>query len=206
MRDQDLIIALIILAFSGLSTLASWLQKRRQEREQGSLDPNAPPAPRPLAREATPPSSEPKADWEEQLRRLLEGEGSFQPPETPPPVLQSPVRPAPPPLPEPVPSEAARSEPERYPRIHIELPDAAQAYKRAAQAPEIVALPTRRSREIAEPERRRSSGHPRRAVSPVAAAAIAQLRTRHSAQQALITATILGPPKAFASPDRESYG
>jgi hypothetical protein len=198
MREQDIIIALVILAFSGLS---AWLQKKRQAREQGQLDQSLPPTPRPNAHKSAPPPSEPKLDWEEQLRRLLEGDKPLRPREMMPPVLEKPARPMPPPIPEGAPVEGTPSETGGFQRANVQLSEAEEVYKRAVQVSETLPIHPRQSDEATEPARRfaLTSGRSQRVVSPLAATAIAQLRTRQSVQQAFITATILGPPKAFAS-------
>ncbi|MCI0534507.1 MAG: hypothetical protein L0Z50_04700 [Verrucomicrobiales bacterium] len=197
MREQDIIITLVILAVSGLSAL---LQKKRQAREHGQLDhPDRPVAP-PTTRESTPPSSEPKPfDLEEQLRRILEGDRPEPPPAPAPPPIQVP-RPAPPPLPDRPRAEVIYVETEKplaAPAID-QLPEAVRGFERA-QLPGTVGTHSRRADEATAPAGTSISARPARATSPVAAAAITQLRTRQSVQQAFVTATILGRPKAFSS-------
>src|SRR5687768_15204094 len=134
MREQDLIITLVILAVSGLSAL---LQKKRQTRERDRLGQPQHPAAPPTTRESTPPPSEPKLfDLEEQLRRLLEGDRPVQPTAPTPPFIEE-TRPTPPPLPKAVPAEVIYSETEEpAARAMGQLPETAPAYRRAAHLSE----------------------------------------------------------------------
>jgi hypothetical protein len=87
-----------LLIFVGLSVLSSWLKNRNAEKEADDL----PPPPR-IPRRGQPdrpaqPAREQKpVSWEEELRRLLEGESPAAPP--PQPILVERRAPEPPPLP-----------------------------------------------------------------------------------------------------------
>jgi len=84
-----------LLVFLLISGAAAWL-KRRQHTDEPTSSPEPPPAsPRPVP--GAPPSEAPRcaptSSWEEELRRLLEGETPLPPPRPVP----SPARPQPPP-------------------------------------------------------------------------------------------------------------
>ena len=87
-----------LLIFVGLSVLSSWLKNRNAAQGADDLPPppqiprrDQPPRPSRPTREQKPSS------WEEELRRLLEGESPAAP--TPPPIRVEHRAPAPPPLP-----------------------------------------------------------------------------------------------------------
>ncbi len=198
MEDQDRIITLVILAVSGLSTL---LQKKRQERGDRQLpgEPNRPVAPT-TSRESTPPPSERKPfDLEEQLRRILEGDTPAQP-EAPRPRPIQEALPIPPPLPPlaPPPIVCAETE-EPAARAMGQLAESAQAYSRAAQLSEAATTRLRQVEAATEHARAAQPAGQRSGRSLAVAAALAQLRTPETVQQAFITATILGPPKALVA-------
>jgi len=197
MREQDLIIALVILAVSALST---WVQKKRQEQARRELtDTRGQPRPAPGPRADAPTVEEPKPfDLEEHLRRLLEGDKPVEPP-PPPPEIPNEPRPAPPPLPTFTPAEVVYTESaEPAAQAMGQLSEATQAYARAAQLHEATAARLRQTDRATEQARPVMPGRVRRTSSPAVAAAVAQLRTPQNVQQALITATLLGPPKALA--------
>jgi len=118
-----------LLIFVGISVLSTWL-KRRQKPD----DTSTPPLP-------SQPQRTPKsANWEEELRRLIEGEEA---PAAPPPVVvQETPRPAPmpralqpPPLPRPAPVVIAPEENEEDKGLTVQLPtltQSAQAYLRGS--------------------------------------------------------------------------
>src|SRR5882762_1809663 len=89
---------IFLLVFVVISMLHSWWKKKKGEPETNTESeswpgqkPGRPPAGRPAGRPAPPPSK--AANWEEALRRLLQGEEPARP--TPPPVVVQ----VPPPLP-----------------------------------------------------------------------------------------------------------
>jgi len=111
---DSLLPLLVLLLISGA---AAWL-KRRQHTDETESSPEPPPAsPRPIpgAPPASAPRPAPASSWEEELRRLLEGEMPVPPPrpapsparaQAPPPIQPQRLPPAPrsvpPPLPRPV--------------------------------------------------------------------------------------------------------
>jgi hypothetical protein len=79
-----------------------------------------------------------------------------------------------------------------------QLTDSAKAYMRAAQLPEAAAARLQQVTEATEHARPALTARAQRAPSSAITSAIAQLRTPQTAQQAFITAIIIGPSKALA--------
>jgi hypothetical protein len=211
----------VVLAIVVISAVSSWLQKRnqkdgqaepwggeddeayRQQQQRSGGSPSAPNPNQPL-------------NWEEELKRLLEGkpplDGTAGTPPPPPP-------PPPPPLPatvsresEAVPEESLPSREGSSPRrdtsydslpaptkplVHLE--QNTQAYQRATQLHETVAAHLRRVHELTEkqgkplaaPRSRRRDDD-----SADARAVVALLRRPSTARQALLASFVLAPPKA----------
>jgi hypothetical protein len=208
----DNLIGLVI--FLLIAAISSWLKRRQGGQEEGEPMPPPPRRSRPAGLPQEPPVAEEPAkplSWEEELRRLLEG----QPPETqappaPPPVIVESPRPAPmaapPPLPE-TPAHRHRSvfdvieekspvelevEPDFRPLP--ELTESAQAYQRASQLGRTV---EEHLREVTE-HRVGTTSVQRKAGTPEAVTALAWVRHRQSLRSALLTSIILGPPRALA--------
>lgn len=100
----------IFLLIAGGSALFNWLQKRKEAAEEWKdLPPPNRPAP-PRDRSSPPPASQPAktTNWEEELKRMLEGTVPTTRTPPPPPVVV-PERNVPPPIPRPTPPP--RSEP-----------------------------------------------------------------------------------------------
>jgi hypothetical protein len=210
----DSLLGLII--FLAISVVASWLQKK-QRRGEGE---EAPPAPSRQPREAGPPDLAQPAphkpvSWEEELKRLLEGQlGQPEPtPQPPPPVILPMPRRAPttpPPLP------ASQAPPPRHlhrsvfevaeeqnptdvdvsPRFHA-LPTLTESALTHEQASQLGRTVEEHLRQVTERPVGATSVH-RRAASPEAAAALALLRNPKSARSAILVSLILGPPRALA--------
>lgn len=90
---------LVILVIMAASAIFNWLQKRKQgdEDEWSGLDkPSQPPSPTSTSRKTT--------NWEEELRRMLEGETPAAPPAAPPVIREQRT---PPPLPRTTPAPLA---------------------------------------------------------------------------------------------------
>ncbi len=200
---DQLIIAVIILAISGISTL---IQKKRQRQGEGQSPP-APPSPRqrrPTRPQAEPSPSESKPlDWEEQLRRLLEGEPAAPEPKPSPPspplVLETRASP-PPPLPASATPQMVYTETEEEAaRSLAPLTQSAASYDRASHLQDLTAARLREASGRTDHPTAPARVARRTAASPALAAALAQLRQPQTVQQAIITSLILGPPKALAS-------
>jgi hypothetical protein len=186
---------IFIIAIVVLSLLHSWWKKRQEAQEQNRQPepwPGQPPGRRPpgpaSARPAPPPSK--AASWEEELRRLLEGEEPARP--VPPPiVVPQPVPPplprtaAPRPVPAPRPVFVEQADPDVGKSAPVRLPSleqSAQAFLRAS--PQVT---THRESET------------RKRISPAIRQAVDLVRNRQSQRAAIIAGIILGPPKAMES-------
>lgn len=187
---------LVVGAFWLLPTLLKKFQQRQQERDAANA-PAAPDSPRPPASQGDPA---PTTDWEEQLRRLLEGESPA--PARPAESWERPIPvPAPPPLP-PAPQRVVtvRTQP-RLPGKTDTLEAATRAYFKAGQ---VDAKTENRFRNIDAQVSDHKPVPVRSALSrrsPAVVAALRQLNTPSSVQQAMVAAMILGPPRALESPE-----
>lgn len=197
---------IFVIAIVVISMIHSWLQKRKGEDETdpapwpGPLPrrPGAPPVNRPGA-----PSSKP-TNWEDELRRLLQGE---DPEDSKPPVIvQPPPLIAPAPMPATVPSGSRlRSRPapgadtggDLDVGLPIRMPTlerSAQAFLRASNLEKRVAEHMRgvdaqvAAHVITEVKRRKS---------PDIQNAVALVRNPQSQRIAILAGVILGPPKAL---------
>jgi hypothetical protein len=219
--------ALILLILAIVSAVASWLKKRGQVGElldtldeeprptQRPLPPRPPPvpgqAPPAPPRQAAPPPAPPKAlDWEEALRRLLQGEPVEAPPPRPapappppPPVIASPparpVAPAAHAQPKPVlkPAPAVVMEEEKPKPALAHLTAAATAYERAAHIDQLVQQRLHRAeRRTAQPTPAAPKQHSRGPSNEVAQT-LTLLRQPRTARQAVIASVIFAPPKAL---------
>ncbi|MSU62897.1 MAG: hypothetical protein EXS31_10955 [Pedosphaera sp.] len=200
MSIEQLIIAVVVIAISGLS---NWLQKRRQrELEKPFQDESAPPLPQPGSRRAEAPSApaKPLFDLDEELRRLLGGEPpvASQPPK--PVIIET--KPAPKPAPPPVPARTVREveyteSEEPAAREMGRLPQAAQAYQRAESLAETIGA---RMNAVdphgmhPSPAAQVSQASP---VPPNLAQAVRQLRNPTSIKQAILASVIIGRPKSL---------
>lgn len=199
---------LFVVALVVISMIHSWLQKRKGEPEEDSSPwpgtpprrPNAPPMSRPA-----PPVS-PAGSWEDELRRLLQGD---EPADSRPPVVsQPPPLAVPPPMPRPVPPRS-RATPSPEPvtdtggdsdvGLPVQMPTlerSAQAFLRASNLETRVAEHMRgvdakvTSHVVAEIKRQKS---------PDIRNAVAMVRNPQSQRTAILTGVILGPPKALES-------
>jgi hypothetical protein len=185
---ENLLIFLVFIVISGIST---WLQKKRAAEEggdwtprdgsEGSGQPSAP-------RRAVPPALK---NWEEELRRLLEGE-RYQEPVAEPPKLERRL-PTPPPL---VVPEAVSSEGPRVSRLE----ESDQAYRRAQQlqreaAARLKAAQAKTAQNQAKlPYSLRVRGRGGRGAISRARELVSN---PVSARQAIIASVVLGSPKAL---------
>ena len=204
-----------LLIFVAISIVASWLQKR--QRGGQDQEPPAPPPPRPHRADGTAPPpiqhpSQKPVSWEEELKRLLEGqlpETEPAPRPLPPVIVQTP-RQAPPPIhaaPTPPPEHVHKSVfdvlEERNP-VDVDmdpgfrplpgLTESDQAYQQASQLDRTV------EQDLQEVTRHPvgSTHVPHKAATPEASAALALLRNPKSARSAMLVSVILGPPRALA--------
>ncbi len=201
---------LILIVLAVLSALHSWWKKKQGGAAEEDEDGNAPLPPRPGR--ASPPPRPPASNWEEELRRILQGEEAPAPrPMTPPPFVVA----APPPLPHaprPVVRQSAAPKPylahsnipiplegeEEESGLAVSLPTLeqnVQAFLRRSSVERMAAdhlqHPGRKVRDHCQ-----ITPHHRR-ISPDAQRALALLRERGTQRSAIIASVILGPPKAL---------
>jgi hypothetical protein len=200
--EKLIFIAVVVV----LSLLHAWWKKRQEAGEDESNPwpgypprhkPTAPSAPRP----APPPS--PAASWEEELRRLLQGEEPARP--APPPVVVQQPRSAPPPLPRgaatrpapaPHPIFVEQVDPDMEKGLPVKMPSleqSAQAYLHASQLESRVAAHMQRVDQQVTTHQKLES---KKEISPAIRQAVALVRQRQSQRAAILAGIILGPPKA----------
>ncbi|MBI2924316.1 MAG: hypothetical protein HYY24_01275 [Verrucomicrobia bacterium] len=225
--DWTSIIALIVFVL--FSALANWMKKRgsltdtletlgeEEEHPSQRPPPRAAPRPAPPPLAANPPSAPPPTPkalgWEEELRRLLQGESAPAPP--PPPVIQVPPAPARPipttpppkpvhaprpfvtPKPSPVLMPAAASE-EEGPRHSIaELRESTAAYQRASHIDQLAGHHLRHADQRTEqPAPAPPTAH-RSAPAAEITQTVALLRHPRTARQAIVASMVIGPPKGL---------
>lgn len=155
--------------------------------------------PPPLRRPGNPstgrpaPAPSPAASWEEELRRLLQGEQ--QPRRTPPPVVIQ----VPPPLPPPVrrPAPVPQSDPDMDRGLSVRMPTlehSAQAFLRASNLESKVAEHMQRvGQQVASHKKLEL----KKEVAPAIRQALSLVRNRQSQRAAIIAGIVLGPPKAL---------
>lgn len=187
---------LIVLAIVVISMLHSWWKKRNGESDEEAAPwPTTPPRRPPVA----PPSQ--AANWEDELRRLLQGEEPARP--APPPVV---AQQAPPPLPRtfaprpqaaPRPALVVNFDGEMETGLPVQmssLEHSAQAFLRTSNIEAKVAAHMQRSDQ-------QVAAHPKfelkREASPEVRQAVSLVRNRQSQRAAILASIILGPPKAM---------
>jgi hypothetical protein len=207
---EKLIFLIVIVV---ITALHSWWKKKHGEPEEGDQPwpgqpqrPGQPPQRRPPGT-APRPAPPPKAtNWQEELRRLLEGETAPRPQPAPPPVLAQP-----PPLPRP-PRQQPAAPPPFLARTQIPVPDegreqetglpvkmpsleqSAQAYLHART---LDARITERLKQVEQAVISHPKPQIRRETSAAVRHGLALLRDRPSQRAAIIASVILGPPKAL---------
>ncbi|HKI72147.1 MAG TPA: hypothetical protein VKA81_07215 [Verrucomicrobiae bacterium] len=213
--DRFWILLLIVLG----SAINEWLKKKKQTGRKDSWptgsdsrqpgDPATQQMPRPA-------SLRPKAtsDWEEQLRRLLDGE---MPVAKPPPVAPPPIQPvivqepkhSPPQGPVIAAAPVARTAPlalsgpgtaeaAKTVEVHLQaLKESAAAYQRASHLHEGVAEHLKRVEEMTEHHPGKVPTAHRPGFSAEAAQTIALIRNPHTVRKAMIASLIFGPPKTL---------
>ena len=218
----------VMLAVVVISAVSSWLQSRNKKEGQpqpwGGEDDETYRQQRTGSGSSPPPNPNQPLNWEEELKRLLDGKppldgtaGTPPPPPPPTPV----IRRTPPPVPEPVSREsegideesiASRESSSPWQETALDsLPEpnkplttlgkSTHAYQRATQLHETVAARMRHVDEQTE-----KHGKPLLAPVPIgrainvdARAVVALLRQPATVRQALIASFVLAPPKALES-------
>lgn len=216
----------VMLAIVVISAISSWLQNRNKKAEEpppwGGEDDEAYQQQRSGSGSSAPPNPNQPLNWEEELKRLLEGKppldgtaGTPQPPPPPPPPI---IRRTPPPVPEPISGETQEVEstasressspwqeraldslPEPSKPL-VTLGDSAHSYKRATQLHESVAA---RMRQVGEQTEKH--GKPLVAPAPLTGRPVSAdaqkvttlLRHPATARQVLLASFVLAPPKAL---------
>ncbi len=197
---------IFLVAVVVISMLHSWWQKRKGEGEPESpawpvpnpRRPSVPPRQSPQTRPPQPPA----ASWEDELRRLLQGEEPSRP-AAPPVVVQSAP---PPPLPRavaPRPRVVSKPEPtvdlggEMESSLPVHMPTlehSAQAFLRASQLESKVAAHMNR---VDQQVTMHTGLEVKRQTSPAVQEALGLVRNRQSQRAAILAGIILGPPKAM---------
>lgn len=199
---DDSIIATIVILL--LTALGNWLQKKKE----GSTEDESPP-PLPPNRRTPPPASPasapriPSHNWQDDLRRVLQGEPVLVPKSSGPARPVPPPRPAaspPPPVPRPPHGPVAHAEPlaKDLPALsHSEFGNASAAYERARQLHEHTAHHLKAVSDPAQwgahDTQQVGGSRPSKELSRV----LALLRQPRGMRQAVIAATIIGPPKGL---------
>ena len=195
------------LAVLVIMAISSWLQKKA-ETQQRPGPPGSGQRPKPALLNQPPPpagSGQPgpsrKSDWQEELRRLLEGDA---PPVQPPPpmvvqetrhpvapvVISLPRHSAPPKL------APALDEEEEGP-LTSRLTDAAHAYRKAQQLHEETAGKLQQIADQARQHRPGKAAGRRAGRSPEIASAISLVRNPASVRQAFVASIIFSAPKGL---------
>lgn len=217
----DTLITLLI--FAAIAIISSWWKKRQRDQESDSWGDGRGPAPPLPSRRGKAPPAQP-TNWEEELRRLLQGEEAA-PPSAPPPPPVAPSRPAPKPPPVPRrPVVVVREEGEMEKGLAVELPklaESARSYLRAkslehrveehlrqraglatsasayAQASRLDVKVAEHLRHVTEDAARSPVPHRERAAAPESVVVRAMLHDRRAARSAILAAVILGPPRSL---------
>lgn len=227
---ESILFVVVLLLLSGIS---NWLQKRRQSNgeETPGRAPEADGLPAPPTIRRGVPTSRPNPptapapssrSWEEELRRLLEGEPPVitapppAPPTPPPPtptgrpvtqarpvVVVTPVPPRPTPVPAPRPPQlpvVVSAELEGgAPAVLARMEQSEAAMSRAGQLHADVARRLRRVDEMTARHEVRTVGDRVAVRSAEARAARVLLQNPRTARQAIVASVLLGAPKAFES-------
>lgn len=217
----------VMLAIVVISAISSWFQSRN--KKDGQAEPWGGEDDETYRQQRTGSSTQPAPNpnqplnWEEELKRLLEGKppldgtaGTPPPPPPPPPV----VRRTPPPVPEPVSREsqgideesiASRESSSPWQETALDslpepnkplvtLGNTTHGYQRATQLHESIAARMRQVGEQTEKHGKSLVAPALRLGRPVnadAQAVVALLRRPATARQALLASFVLAPPKAL---------
>jgi len=211
--DTSLIQFLVVIGFALLTALYNWFKKKQEAKGQQETWTDEPPRSTPPGG-GRPPIKQPvsapppkSVSWEEELRRLLEGNQPAAP--SPPPVIvrEAPRRPPPlpaapaPVVPRPV---VVRQTPlvmrpvdEQDIGLPVNLPGLTQSARAYQTASQLDVKMAEHLRQVDERVSRHKTAAIVRAVSPDVARAMGLLRTPHALRSAVIAYAILGPPKAL---------
>ncbi len=211
--ESILVFAAIVL----ISALSNWL-KQRQERKQaearGELEPGRPgPVRQPLFDDEDldgAPPARPAAkplDWQEELRRLLEGDQPRPVPPPPPPLAPRsapavdappPIRTAPVPTP-PRPVVVTLAETQAGPLGGPgRLEESAAAFLRGSQLPEVAEVRLQTAvQQVASARPKEARRLDLRPPTETAARLRELLRDRTTVRQAVLASIILGPPRGM---------
>ena len=198
--------AIILLVLWLLSALFNWIKRRAEEKQSGAPAP-VPPRPGEHPAPAPAPATAAKT-WEEELKRLLEGESPVFTPAPPPPVAPPIIVTVPPPVLAPARAPARAPATRRTAAVEpwseesdapsrplATLRESEAAFSSASQLHERVAA---RMRHVVDHTREVSSSPLEIRRHHVAATAtLALLQSPQSARQAIVTALVLAPPKAL---------
>ena len=218
---------LIFLVIAGISAVAEWLKKKRQRDQAGDSSEVEwsvpPPRPSELSSVTTSADGKPLSQWEEEIRRMLNGLDPQVPPPLPPPPPPI-VRQAPPPVYQSRPVVVAVEEGESEEPVptylsSMERPDS--AYRRAAGLEQVVdgrmartaslgnatealnragSIDARIRARLSEASNllhHAPTGRVARHRSEDAEKLVATFRNPATARQALIASFVLSPPKAL---------
>lgn len=195
---------IFLVAIAVISLLHSWWKKRNGEVEGEEAPPASWPGQPARPPAGTPPPAQRPAagNWEDELRRLLQGDES-EPVRRPPPVVE---QPSPPLLPQPAarrpriaprPVAVAELDGDSDVGLPVRMPSleqSAQAFLRASQLEQRVAD---HMRGVDAQVTAHVATVQRKASSPAVHQAVALVRDRQSQRAALMAGIILGPPKAL---------
>lgn len=193
---------IFVAVIAVLSILHSWWKKRQEAAESQAEEVQSDRPPRTPGGRVQTPRPSTASNWEEELRRLLQGEEVQRP--VPRPVILSPSPMAPPPLPvpsvrrpAPEPVFASQSDPDMDIGLPVRMPtmaDSAQAFLRASNIEAKVAAHMQRADQ-------QVASHPKfvlkREASPEVRQAVSLVRNRQSQRAVILAGIILGPPKAM---------
>lgn len=219
---------LALAAFLLFSAFSSWVQRKQGGKGKGGR--SLQPGPRPPRRTMSSPTSPPETsrpgrrlDWQEELRRLLEGE--FEAPPRPAPPPPEPERPAPPPvitaqpstrplsprpspMVSPVPSSTMRPvgapESEYFPALEglppvvpVTLRESAQAYEQAQALQQQTEATLQRVAALTRGLKERKRVSPAERPAPQAIELNHRLRDPNAVRLAVLASVVLGRPKAL---------
>lgn len=208
---EQLIIFLLFVIGSIISSIIQHKKKKAEEQQQQELEEMARQRGERVPPRAPPQSARPKqVAWEEQLRKMLQGETSPAPPPPPvikpvlmPPQQKSQPAPTPPSLPVTDFSAPRQNLRERAEQYLKSLKDAGGQQERAAN---LHASVKKRVREIKQQTSTHSWAEPKRKRRGSAESDfVRRLRRNPGAiREAFIASVIFGPPKSIESSEVES--